>query len=147
MKKRLSRTRAPSSISRFDADSAILAVLLAAMASSGHVESEEGARANNIVESMRRFRNKSKVTVRRKIERVSAVLEANGVPLVVAAAASAVPARLRPALFAVAADVLLVDGRFERSERRFLGGLATSLGLDTDEAQDIIDVMRVKNSA
>jgi hypothetical protein len=40
-----------------------------------------------------------------------------------------------------------VDGRFERSEQRFLGRLATSLGLDADEAQDITDVMRVKNSA
>ena len=145
--KRLSRTGAPNPIPRFDADSAILAVLIAAMASSGHVESEEGARASNIVGSMRRFRNKSKLTVRRKIERVSVILEANGVAPVVDAAASAVPSRLRPAVFAVAADVLLVDGRFERPERRFLGHLATSLGLDDDEAQDVIDVMRVKNSA
>ena len=145
--KRLSRTRASKPIPRFDADSAVLAVLIGAMASSGHVESEEGARAHNIVGSMRRFRSKSKVAIRRNVERVSAILEANGIAPVIDAAAGAVPARIRPAIFAVAADVLLVDGRFERSERRFLGLLATSLGLDVDEAQDIIDVMRVKNSA
>jgi len=145
--KRLSRTRASSPIPRLDTDSAILAVLVAAMASSGHVESEEGARAGNIVRSMRRFRNKSTVTVRRKIERVSSLIKTSGVSPVIDAAAGVVPARLRPAVFAVVADVLLVDGRFERSEQRFLGRLATSLGLDADEAQDITDVMRVKNSA
>ncbi len=145
--KRLSRTRASSRIPRLDADSAILAFLLAAMASSGHVEPEEGARANNITRSMRRFRRKSAVTVRLKIERMASLIEANGVSPVLDASARAVPARLRPAVFAVATDVLLVDGRFERSEERFLGRLATSLGLDVDEAQDIIDVMSVKNSA
>lgn len=146
MTKRVPPTRAPKRIPRFDTDSAILAVLIASMASSGRVESEEGARANNIVGSMRRFRNKSKVTIRRKIGRVSEILEERGVSPVIDAAAAAVPARLRPAVFAVASDVLLVDGRFERSEQRFLGHLATSLGLDVDEAGDIIEVIRVKNS-
>jgi hypothetical protein len=58
-----------------------------------------------------------------------------------------IPTRLRGAAFALAADLVLVDGRMERLEGRFLRQLAADLGLDRETAKDILDVMRVKNSA
>jgi hypothetical protein len=65
---------------------------------------------------------------------------------VIEAAARTIPTRLRPAAFAVAADLVLVDGRMERLEGRFLRGLAADLGLDRQTARSILAVMRVKNS-
>jgi tellurite resistance protein len=134
-------------VPRLDADTAILALLIAAMASSGHVAPEENARADNIIWGMRRFREKSGEAVGRKVERVKTLIETHGLTPVVDAAAQAVPAVLGPAVFAVAADVVLVDGRFERPERLFLERLAADLGLDQVNAQQIVDVIRVKNSA
>lgn len=130
-----------------DADDALLALLIAAMAASGHVSPAELARAHNIIWSMRRFRSRSGETVGRKIDRMRTLVEHNGAALVTEAAAPAIPPRLRPAAFAVAADLVLVDGRMERAEGRYLRGLATALGLDRDTTGTILGVMRLKNSA
>jgi len=66
---------------------------------------------------------------------------------VIEAAARLIPTRLRAAAFAVAADLVLVDGRMERLEGRFLRRLAVDLGLDQDSARRILAVIRLKNSA
>ena len=71
----------------------------------------------------------------------------HGVPTVLEVSARKLSARLRPAVFAIAADIALVDGRMERSEARFLRGLAADLGLSRDVADSILHVIRIKNSA
>lgn len=130
-----------------DDDDALLALLIAAMGASGHVSTAEAARAHNIIWSMRRFRRRSGETVGRKIERMRALVEKHGASPVIEAAAQAVPKKLRRAAFAVAADLVLVDGRMERAEGRFLRGLAARLGLEREAAANILDVIRAKNSA
>jgi hypothetical protein len=78
---------------------------------------------------------------------VQGLIKERGASSVIEAAARQIPKRLRRAAFAVAADLVLVDGRLQRSEERFLGGLAADLGLDRETAKRILDVMRIKNSA
>jgi tellurite resistance protein len=134
-------------VSKLDADDAFIALLIAAMDASGHVSAEEAARAHNIIWSMRRFRNRSGDTVGRRIERMRTLVENYGASSVIDAAARKIPNRLRGAAFAVAADLVLVDGRMERSEARFLRQLAADLGLDWQTAKNILDVIRLKNSA
>jgi uncharacterized membrane protein YebE (DUF533 family) len=63
------------------------------------------------------------------------------------AAAAAMPARLRPSAFALAADLLLADGTIDRGERRFLDRLTAELGLDADVAQALTAAMLTKNQA
>lgn len=130
-----------------DADDAFMALLIASMDASGHVSPEEAARAHHIIWSMRRFRHRSGEAVGRRIERMRTLIEKHGAASVIDAAARKIPARLRGAAFAVAADIVLVDGRMERLEVRFLRGLAADLGLADMTAKTILDVMRVKNSA
>jgi tellurite resistance protein len=139
--------RRPDAFSKLDADDAFIALLIAAMDVSGHVSAEEAARAHNIIWSMRRFRHRSGDTVGRKIERMRTLVEKHGASPVIEAAARQVPTRLRAAAFAVAADLVLVDGRMERLEGRFLRQLAVDLGLERHTAKSILDVMRLKNSA
>jgi tellurite resistance protein len=140
-------SRRPNVAALRDADDAFIALLIAAMDASGHVSPEEAARAHHIIWSMRRFRHRSGDMVGRRIERMRTMIETHGAPSVIDAAARKIPARLRGAAFAVAADIVLVDGRMERSEGRFLRGLAADLGLDRRAAKSILDAMRVKNSA
>jgi tellurite resistance protein len=143
---RQGRRRADAASTR-DADDAFIALLIAAMDASGHVSAEEAARAHNIIWSMRRFRRRSGERVGRMIERVKASIETHGAPAVLKSSARKIPARLRPAAFAVAVDLTLADGRMERSEARFLRGLAADLGLRKSVVDAVLEVIRIKNSA
>lgn len=75
-----------------------------------------------------------------------ALVEKHGAPPVIEAAAKAIPARQRRAAFAAAADLVLVDGRLDRLEARFLRVIADNLGLDRRTATNILNVVRIKNS-
>jgi tellurite resistance protein len=140
-------TRRADALSGLDADDAFIALLIAAMDASGHVSAEEAARAHNIIWSMRRFRHRSGERVGRTIERMKSSIETHGASAVLEASARKIPARLRPAAFAIAVDVTLVDGRMERSEGRFLRALAADLGLKKSVADAILQVIRIKNGA
>jgi tellurite resistance protein len=142
-----SRGRRVNAGGKLDADDAIIALLIAATDASGQTSAEERARAYHIIWSMRRFRYRSGDAVRRRIVRVQGLITERGASSVIEAAVRQIPKRLRRAAFAVAADLVLVDGRLQRSEERFLGGLAADLGLDRETARRILDVMRIKNSA
>jgi len=142
-----SRGRRTVGLGKLDADDAFLAILIAAMDAGGHVSAEEAARAHNIIWSMRRFRNRSGEAVGRRIERARTLLEKHAASSVYEAASKAIPPRLRKAAFAVAADIVLVDGRMERPEQQFLKVLAEDLGLSRQTARDILGVIRTKNSA
>ena len=144
--RRSSKRRTPG-VGTLDADAAFIALLIAAMTASEHVSAAEAARAHNIIWSMRRFRHRSGDAVGRIIERMRTLVEDHGASPVIEAAARTIPPRLRPAAFAVTADLVLVDGRMERPEARFLRRLAADLGLDRPTAKNILDVVRVKNSA
>jgi predicted lipid carrier protein YhbT len=75
------------------------------------------------------------------------LIEQQGAAQVIETAARTIPPRLRPAAFALAADVVLVDGRMAPTEGRFLRQLATDLGLQSEVAENILAVLRIKNSA
>jgi tellurite resistance protein len=130
-----------------DTDDAYIAVLLAAMDASGHTSADEAERAHHIIWSTRRFRDRDGAEIDERIERVRTLLAEQGTAPVLDASASAIPDRLRPAVFAVAADLVLVDGRLERLESEFLRRLAGALDLDAADADRILDVIRIKNSA
>lgn len=125
----------------------MIAVLVAAMDANQHVSPEEAARAHHIIWSMRRFRDRPGETVNPLIDDVRERLEQDGASAVLQEAARAIPARLRPAAFAVAVDLMLADTRLEGAERQFVTRLASALKVSRPLAQDILRVMRIKNGA
>lgn len=139
--------RKAGAVGRLGVDSAFLALLIGAMNANDHVSPEEGARAHHIIWSMRRFRHQSGETVDRGIDRMRQLIERHGASPVIAAATRAIPSRLRQAAYAVAADLVLADGKIERAERRFLNELGTQLGIEREVTRNIVDVMLIKNSA
>lgn len=134
-------------VKTFDPDDAFVALLIAAMDANGHVAADEAARAHDIIWSTRRFRHRSGEAVGRRIARVRGLIETHGALPIIHAAAQGLPKRLRQTAYAVAADLVLVDGRMERVERRFLMRLARDLGIDRERARTITDVIRLKNRA
>jgi tellurite resistance protein len=124
-----------------------MALMIAAMDASGHVSVAEAARAHHIIWSTRRFRHRSGDFVGRKIERMRSLVEEHTASSVIEAAATKIPAQLRPTAFALAADLVLVDGRMERREGTFLRRLAAGLRLAPKQASSILEAMRIKNKA
>jgi tellurite resistance protein len=134
-------------VGRLSVDEAMIAVLLAAMDANHHVSRDELRRAHHIIWSMRRFRRKSGTHVGRLIDAMRTRVEECGAFPVIVAAAQVIPPRLRPAAFAVAADLVLVEGTMDAAERRFLRRLAGEFGLTAQSAARILEVTLVKNSA
>jgi hypothetical protein len=73
-------------------------------------------------------------------------VDVEGPSAILAAAGRAIPRSLRAAAFAIAADLVLADGRMDRAEGRFLDGLAGDLGLTPEVRDDLRNAMVVKNS-
>lgn len=127
------------------ADEALIALFMGAMNANDQIAGDELARAQHLIWSTRRFRRKSGETVGRLIDRMKQLVEEQDPATVMERGARAIPARLRPAAFALVADLLLADGRIDARERRFLQRLASAFGIAADTATDVIDVMLLKN--
>jgi tellurite resistance protein len=138
---------AAAPVGRLSVDEAVIAVLLAAMDANRYVSREELARAHHIIWSMRRYRRKSGTRVGQLIDSMRTIIEEHGALPVIAAATRVIPVRLRAAAYAVAADLVLADGRMDAAERRFLQRLAGEFGITPGSAARILDVILVKNSA
>lgn len=104
-------------------DEAVVALLIGAMTANRRVSAEEAARAHHLIWSMKMFRRKAGQTVDRLIERSRTLIEQHCPARVITAAGRAVPMQLQAPVFAIAADLILSDGKIERSERKFLDSL------------------------
>lgn len=140
--KKTSRGR---TVRKLKSDEALIALFIGAMNANDQVAREELARAHHLIWSTRRFRRKSGETVGRLIDRMKTLLEERDAVAVMESAAKSIPVQLRPAAFAIVADLLLADARIDMQERSFLQRLARNFGIDARLAREIIDVMLVKN--
>lgn len=131
---------------RLTLDEAFIALLIGAMDANRHVSREELARAHHIIWSMKRYRRRSGEQVGRLIDTMRTAVEEHGALAIIEAAARVIPTRLRLAAFAVAADLVLADGKMEPAERRFLDRLRGDLALEREAAATTLTAMLVKNS-
>lgn len=132
-------------LKRLELDEALIAVFIGAMDANGHVAREELARAHHLIWSTKRFRRKSGETVGRLIDRAKGLFEEQEGSAVLDAAAKAIPAKLRPSVFAIVADLLLADGKVDARERKFLQRLAVSFNIRAGVASHVVEAMLVKN--
>jgi hypothetical protein len=94
---------------------------------------------------MKLFRNRSGDVVDEIIDRVRRTIEMHGVHDVLWAGAAALDEPMRETLFAIAADLVLVDGKADSAERRFLRTLAEALSLDMEVTGRTLQVITAKN--
>lgn len=137
--------RTPRLPARLSLDEGLIALLISAMAANGHVSPAELERAHHLIWSTRRFRRQDGDEVSRIIHRMRALLEASDIASVLGVAVRAIPARHRASVFALAADLLLADGRLDAHERLFLRRLGSELAVDRDRQRRIINVVLLKN--
>lgn len=126
-------------------DQALIALFIGAMLANGHESREELARAQHLIWSTRRFRRASGDRLNRLIDDTRTMVDEGDPAHVLEAAARSIPPRLKKPAFIVVTDLLLVDGKLDAAERRFLQRLAEELSLDGTEARQLVDVIRMKN--
>ena len=108
-------------------DEALIALMIAAMESSGNVVPVEAARAAELVRLMPQLRKHARPVIDRIVERMKAYVRDRDDAAIIAAASEAIPPRDRAAAFMTVAAVLLSDHRLQRPESAFLLKLTDSL--------------------
>jgi hypothetical protein len=107
----------------FSLPEAFAAVLVAAISADGTFGVEEGHRLNDVLSTSPLFEEAVRLADVNVVERVVNLLSDRGLAPVLAASAEGIPVELRPTVFAVAADLMLADGRIDTGEKAFIGQL------------------------
>ncbi|EHC17990.1 hypothetical protein FJSC11DRAFT_1052 [Fischerella thermalis JSC-11] len=124
---------------------AFAAITLAATASDGYLSEEEARAISSTLSRMRLFRSYSNDVMIRMFDKLLAILRREGIDVLFNAAKESLPGDLREAAFAVATDLVLADGVVSQEERDFLNDLYQALGISSDIATQIVQVMLIKN--
>jgi uncharacterized tellurite resistance protein B-like protein len=126
---------------------AFAAILLAAARADGSVTSPEATRLEDILASMRLYRDCDRDALHPLVQQLIDLLTERGDPVIVHAAAAAIPPDLKASVMALATDIVLADGVIRSGERQFLDELQQELSLDDEITGKIFDVMVIKNRA
>ncbi len=124
---------------------AVAAITLAAIASDGYMTEGEIRSVCAILPRMKLFQSYTSDTIMEMIEKLLNLLQQEGIDALFNAAEVSLPENLRESAFALATDMVLADGVVTREEQDFLNDLYHSLGIASDVANQIVQVMLIKN--
>jgi len=112
---------------RLSPDEALIALIIAAMESSGHVAPVEAARAAELVRVMPQLREHSRLVVDRMVERMKTYVRDHDDQAIIEAAREAIPRDDWAAAVMTVIAVLMSDHRLQRPESAFLMKLTPRL--------------------
>jgi uncharacterized tellurite resistance protein B-like protein len=125
---------------------AAVTVLVAAIAADGALAPVEAARLNALLSSMRLYRQVPPEHLRRLIDNALDVVTRSR-PDQLLAACEVIPEELRPSIFALAVELVLVDGTIAEPEKQFVDALQAALGIDDQTAMKVVEVLLIKTRA
>jgi hypothetical protein len=130
---------------RLTVDEAMVVVLFGAVLADGLVGIQEATRIDDIVAaSPLRWRREAAET---KVmgARAAALFAQEGTEKVLALCATTIPRELHATAFALAADLMLVDGQVGQWEHTYIDSLQNAFAIDDDVAMRIVEVLLIKN--
>jgi uncharacterized tellurite resistance protein B-like protein len=122
-------------------------ILVASVTCDAALAPEESVRLNALLSSMRLYRDVLGEHLQRLIDAATNALAEHGVDELLAACAAVIPEELRAPLFALAVELVFVDGRIVEREKRFIDALQAAFGIDEETAMRIIGVLLIKSRA
>ncbi|MCU0545188.1 MAG: tellurite resistance TerB family protein [Oscillatoriaceae cyanobacterium Prado104] len=122
---------------------ALTAISVLAVAADGQISEEE--RQTLAANHIRLFSSYSAEQFQELFKKVLNLSREYSPAEVFAAAKTALTPQLRTTAFAIAADLVLVDGIFTQEEKEFLIELSAALDIAEDLGKKIIEVMTIKN--
>jgi tellurite resistance protein len=134
-----------TAISPLNPAESFAAIALLAVASDGYPSEEESKAVLVMLSRMKLFRDYSTEVMDGMFEKLLKTLYASGFNAVFEAAKESLPFDLRESVFAVATDIMLVDGVVTQEEQEFLNDLYHYLGIEDQVANQIVEVTLVKN--
>lgn len=124
---------------------AFAAIALIAVAADGVITDSEKQGISNIFSRMELFSNYSNEAKREILDRLLGMIKNKEIKPLFDAAVAKLPKDLKETVFAVSADLVLVDGDLAEEEEQLLNELYNALNISEEVATKIIDVMMVKN--
>lgn len=124
---------------------AVAGILLAACACDGRPAREELRGLSAATRRMRQFEDVSARKWQAIVDRLTKLIDKHGAVGTADQCVKTLPDGLAECIFANACDLALADGYFDPEEKEFLDHLHKALGLDSDAALNIVEVMIIKN--
>ena len=143
------KAAAPESVqvgARLTPAEAFAGVAMAATYADGVLSAEEDNELAVYLAQLEVFRGLSDREMRDVFQRVHQLAADDGDGALLQKSAAAVPERLRPTAFLVAADLVMTDGEVGADERVFLKRVQDALVVDDATAQKILDVLAIKHT-
>lgn len=120
-------------------------ILLAVIASDGHISDEEVDFFNLVANRHPVFRDQPAADFRRMIDKMMGALRRESWKSLVSRCAVALPATLKPTVFALAVDFVFADGSVEDAEKELVTILQRELEIDDSAAGAVVEVLATKN--
>ncbi|AFY99549.1 tellurite resistance TerB family protein [Calothrix sp. PCC 6303] len=129
----------------FSPAEAFAAIALLAVGSDGYPSDEETKKVSMALSWTKLFSTYSTEVVDQILEKLLKILHREGFNTLFETAKESLSFELRESAFAVAADIMLMNDAITQDEQGFLKDLYHYLGLNEQVANQIIDVMLMKN--
>ena len=126
---------------------AFAVIILMATASDGYLSIEKADYITFVLSRMKLFKSYPHEMMNKLFEKILGILQGDGFNTLFNAAKDSLPQDLREAAFAVATDLVLADGIVAEEEKNFLNDLYQALGVSSEIAIQIIQVILIKNRA
>jgi len=124
---------------------AFAGVVFAAVASDERITDKELNYLRIILSRMRLFDGWSDSQYQSLFDKLDDILKKQGFDTLLEKSIGALPPKLYQTVFAISVDLVLADGIVTREEKDFLYDLQQKLGMETDLATRIIEVIIIKN--
>ncbi|MBH8552783.1 tellurite resistance TerB family protein [Nostocaceae cyanobacterium CENA357] len=124
---------------------AFAAITLVTTASDGYLSNEQALCLSSVLSRLKLFRSYTDELMKRLFDKILGILRQEGFNSLFNAAKQSLSQDLREAAFAVATDLILAESLVTEDEKNFLTDLSQALGLSSEIAIQIMQVMAIKN--
>ncbi|MEH2234754.1 tellurite resistance TerB family protein [Nostoc sp.] len=126
-------------------EEAFAVIILAATASDGYLSVEQANSITSVLSRMKLFKSYPHEMMNRLFDKILGILQGDGFNPLFNAAKNSLSQDLREAAFAVATDLVLAEGIVAEEEKNFLNDLYQALGVSSEIAIQIVQVILIKN--
>jgi hypothetical protein len=130
----------------FSKEESFCAILLAIIASDGHISEEEANDFRAVVSRVNLLKNVGGAAFKSIIDKNLKALKKDGVEKLVELGCSGLPSPLHSGVFVIACDLVFSDGEVDSKEIQILETIKSRLTIDDDFARKTVEVMKAKGA-
>lgn len=126
-------------------EEAFAVIILVATASDGYLSVEQANSITSVLSRTKLFKSYPHEMMNRLFDKILGILQGDDFNTLFDAAKNSLSQDLREAAFAVATDLVLAEGIVVEEEKYFLNDLYQALGVSSEIAIKIVQVILIKN--